>query len=100
MIPLDGDVDRHPDVPSVAGLNLMGEQLLPQVRVLAFGKNFGVEIKPAVMAARKASDRVNVCFHQRLGKIVRVEIRPNRFDEFTGVEIEVDLTKAQFSFHP
>lgn len=31
---------------------------------------------------------------QRLGKLVRVEIRPNRIDGFTGVEVEVDLTKA------
>jgi len=37
-------------------------------------------------------------FSERLGELVWVEIRPNRFDRFAGVEIEVNLTKAQFSF--
>ena len=63
MIPLDGDVDRYPDSPAVAGLDLLGEQFLLQVRVFAFGEGFGVEVKPTVVAAREAADRVHVCFH-------------------------------------
>ena len=65
-----------------------------QVRVLALGEGLGLEVEPPVVAARKAGNRVYVRVRQRLGKLVRVEIRPNRPDGFTGVEIEVDLTKA------
>ncbi len=54
MIPLDGEVDRCPDSTPVAGLDLLGEQFLLQVRVLAFWESFGVEVKPPVMAASEA----------------------------------------------
>jgi hypothetical protein len=30
----DGDVDGHPDFPTVAGLNLQGQQFLLKVRLL------------------------------------------------------------------
>ena len=94
MIPLNGEVNRYPDASTVAGVDLPGEQLLFQVRVPAFGEGLGVEVKPPVVAARKAGNRVYVRFRQRLGELVGVEIRTDGFDSLTGVEVEVDLTKA------
>jgi hypothetical protein len=50
MIPLDGKVDRCSDFSPVAGLDLLAEQFLFQVRVPAFRVGFGVEVEPPVVA--------------------------------------------------
>src|SRR5271165_2732052 len=50
------------------------------------------------MATRKTCDRVDLRFNQRFSERIGIKVRSDGFDVFTGVEIEMNLTKAQLSF--
>ena len=95
LVPLDGDVDRHPDVAPVAGLDLLLEEVAPEVGVAPLREGLRVVVDVAVMAPAEAGDGVDPGPLEGRGELLGVELGPHVGDQGAGVEVEVDLAEAQ-----
>ena len=68
IVPLNSEIDRCPDTPFVARLDLVAQQMLVgQVRMYPFREPFRVVVQPAVMTPSEHRNRI----HRRLVKCVR-----------------------------
>jgi len=63
--------------------------------VTALGVALGIEVDPTVVATGETRDRIDMGAHQGIGEHLGIERGADPSDLLAGMEIEVNLTKAQ-----
>ena len=78
---------------------MVDEQVVLQVGVDAFGEAFALVVEHAMVATSEHRHRINVCFAQGTGKLLGIEFASDIANQFTGMEIQMNLPHTHTSPH-